>query len=536
MSASVVESAPEGKASFALRGHNPDVLTCIANLSNDEVFTPPELANEMLDTLADAWAQANGGESIWADSSVRFLDPFTKSGVFLREIVARLATGLADEIPDLQSRVDHILTKQVFGIGITSLTALLARRSVYCSKYANGPHSIAKSFDRDWGNIWLERTEHTWAGDRCVYCGAARAGYERGDDLETHAYAFIHTSDVKSRIARMFGADMKFDVIIGNPPYQLETESERRQARPIYQLFVEQAKRLEPKFLLMITPSRWLQGGMGLAEYSTSMLGDSRLRILVDFIVDKDAFPAVNANGGVSYFLWDRDHEGDCSVTTVAPGGSRSDPIQRQLNEFDVFVRWNDALSIVRKVLGAQEPRFSDRVSSIGPFGLPTTFHGVDQRDSGHPIKFYGSRKVSWVGPNDIKANADWVKRWKVLIPAASDGNEKYPLPIWDSVGPFTARPDEACSWTYLVAALADDEQEADRIVFYARTRLFRFLVALRKVAQHNKAENFAFVPDIPMDREWTDDALFERYQLTDGEREFICSLIRDVEFTGRVG
>jgi hypothetical protein len=214
----------DGKASFALRGHNPDVLTCIANLSNDEVFTPPELANQMLDTLEVAWAESNAGASIWADSSVTFLDPFTKSGVFLREIVSRLTVGLAKEIPELTERVDHILTKQVYGIGITRLTSLLARRSVYCSKDATSEHSIAKSFDRDWGNIWFERTEHTWAGEKCAYCGASKSEYSRSDDLETHAYAFIHTTDIKAQLTRMFGADVQFDVIIGNPPYQLSLD------------------------------------------------------------------------------------------------------------------------------------------------------------------------------------------------------------------------------------------------------------------------------------------------------------------------
>ncbi|HLT68338.1 MAG TPA: restriction endonuclease, partial [Microbacterium sp.] len=140
----------EGKAGFALRGRNPDVLTCIANLSNDEVFTPPEFASRMLDTLAEAWAASNDGASIWEDPTVTFLDPFTKSGVFLREITRRLTDGLAEQIPDLEERVDHILTKQVYGIAITQLTSLLARRSVYCSKDATGKHSIAKSFDRDW--------------------------------------------------------------------------------------------------------------------------------------------------------------------------------------------------------------------------------------------------------------------------------------------------------------------------------------------------------------------------------------------------
>src|ERR1700688_2195907 len=201
------------QASFTLRGRNPDVLTCIANLSNDEVFTPPEFANRMLDTLAEAWAANNGGADLWADSSVRFLDPCTKSGVFLREITSRLTKGLAAEIPDLQKRVDHILTKQVFGIGITHLTSLLARRSVYCSKHANGKYSVANGFASDAGNIWFERTEHTWKNGRCAYCGANQGSYDRGEGLETHAYAFIHTNDISARVAEFFGGDMQFDVI-----------------------------------------------------------------------------------------------------------------------------------------------------------------------------------------------------------------------------------------------------------------------------------------------------------------------------------
>ena len=207
------------KATLALRGRNPDVLTCIANLSNDEVFTPPEFANQMLDLLTEAWALSHDGANIWADSSVRFLDPFTKSGVFPREITSRLTEGLAVEIPDLQKRVDHILTKQVFGIGITELTAMLARRSVYCSKWANSDHSIGNSFTTEDGNVWFERTEHTWVSGRCPFCGASKAEYARGHELETHAYAFIHTTNIKARIARMFGAEMHFDVIVGNPPY-----------------------------------------------------------------------------------------------------------------------------------------------------------------------------------------------------------------------------------------------------------------------------------------------------------------------------
>jgi site-specific DNA-methyltransferase (adenine-specific) len=230
-----------GQASFSLRGRNPDVLTCIANLSNDEVFTPPEFANRMLDTLAEAWAADNDGGDIWSDSSVKFLDPCTKSGVFLREITNRLNKGLANEIPNLEDRVNHILTKQVFGIGITYLTSLLARRSVYCSKLAKGKHSIAKSFANDDGNIWFKRTKHTWADGKCKYCGASKKALDRGESRETHAYAFIHTDDIKARVSELFGGVMQFDVIIGNPPYQLDDGGYGTSAAPIYQLFVEKA-------------------------------------------------------------------------------------------------------------------------------------------------------------------------------------------------------------------------------------------------------------------------------------------------------
>ena len=165
------------QAAFSVRSHNPDVLTCIANLSNDEVFTPPELANEILDSLQEAWSKGNSGNNIWGNRNVTFLDPCTKSGVFLREIVKRLNAGLSTEIPDLTSRINHILTKQVFGIGITELTSLISRRSVYCSKYANGIHSIGSAFSTEPGNIWYERIDHTWEVGRCKYCGANEKEY-----------------------------------------------------------------------------------------------------------------------------------------------------------------------------------------------------------------------------------------------------------------------------------------------------------------------------------------------------------------------
>ena len=305
------------QAGFALRGRNPDVLTCIANLSNDEVFTPPEFANRMLDTLAEAWAADHDGANIWADKTVKFLDPFTKSGVFLREITSRLTKGLADEMPNLEERVDHILTKQVFGIGITYLTSLLARRSVYCSKHANGKHSIAKGFASDAGNIWFERTEHTWADGRCTYCGASQKTFDRGEGLETHAYAFIHTDDIKTRIAELFGGDMQFDVIIGNPPYQMTGGGGGTNAAPIYHLFVEQAMTLGAAVrqhgYSFAVDGWWKRTWTSSARV---MLSDGRMRKLVDYPNATGCVPGCrDSSGGICYFLWDREHPGLCECT-----------------------------------------------------------------------------------------------------------------------------------------------------------------------------------------------------------------------------
>lgn len=272
--------------------YNPDVLTCLANLSNDEVFTPPEVANQMLDLLPP---------EIWQDSSATFLDPACKSGVFLREIAKRLIVGLADEFPDLQQRLDHIFHKQLYGIAITELTSLLARRSVYCAKYANSPYAITR-FDDISGNIRFKRLKHNWYNGKCAFCGASQSEYERGDDLESHAYEWIHTLTPED----IFG--MKFDVIISNPPYQLSfgiKGTNSANAKSIYNEFIENAIKLNPRYLCMITPSRWMtKTAQGIPEkWIDEMLHCNKFKIIHDFENASDCFPGVNVMGGVNYFL-----------------------------------------------------------------------------------------------------------------------------------------------------------------------------------------------------------------------------------------
>lgn len=510
---------------FTLRGRNPDVLTCIANLSNDEVFTPPEFAGRMLDTVAAAWAAGHDGANIWANPEVRFLDPFAKSGVFLREITTRLTEGLKDAIPDLQERVDHILTKQVFGIAITQLTSLLARRSLYCSKHANGEHSIAKSFDSDEGNVWFQRMEHSWDGNKCEFCGTSKKALDRGKEAETHAYAFIHADDIKARINEIFGVGMQFDVVIGNPPYQLDDGGHGASASPIYHKFVEQAKALEPRYLVMVIPSRWFGGGKGLAEFRTAMLGDDHIRKLVDYENAKDAFPGIDLAGGVCYFLWERDSSGMCEVTNIA---GKTCPVvsERKLNEFPTFVRHSAAVPIIRKVLGKHERRMSEQVSARKPFGIPT---------NGRPERA-GDLALRWEkgeGPyprEKVEVGLELIDKWKVITSYV--GYDHAGNPGKDGRRRVFSRidilpPDTICTETYLVVGAYKTQKEAANLVAYMKTRFFRFLVAQFMYSHHLTKTAYGFVPMLDAHEEWTDEKLAVRYGLAADEVAFIESKIR---------
>ncbi len=544
------------QVAFTLRGRNPDVLTCIANLSNDEVFTPPEFANRMLDTLAEAWAASHDGANLWADKTVRFLDPCTKSGVFLREITRRLTQGLADEIPDLEARVDHILTRQVFGIGITHLTSLLARRSVYCSKHANGPHSIAKSFTSDAGNIWFERTEHTWANGKCAFCGASQSALDRGEGLETHAYAFIHTDNIKTRIAELFGGDMQFDVIIGNPPYQLSDAGYGTSAAPIYHLFVEQAKKLEPRYLSLVIPARWFAGGKGLDEFRESMLSDNRTRVIHDYLLVGEAFPGVAIQGGILYFLWDREHPGECEVVTHYEGRVLSSATRPLLESgSDVFIRYNEAVPILKKIVAAEggtagsvvlpeQRRFTNLVSARKPFGLPTNFKVRSTKRAGDLLAYWNGGPgfkqggKGWVSRAEVTEGIDLIDKWKVFIGGAygdrGGGGASRDAPPKAVLGrPFVGEPGSVSTETYICIGPFKSENEAKNVCSYISCKLTRFLVMLHKPAQHATRKVYTFVPSQDFSQSWSDQKLYEKYGLSDEEIAFVEWMIRPMDING---
>jgi len=489
--------------------YNPDVLSCLANLSSDEVFTPPQVANQMLDLLPS---------EIWSDPQATFLDPACKTGVFLREIAKRLLAGLQGKIPDLQERINHIFTKQLYGIAITDITALLTRRSLYCSKKANGKYSVCNAFNTLEGNIRFKRLEHTWNGERCVFCGAAKSEYDRDPSLESHAYEFIHTNKPEEIFK------MKFDVIIGNPPYQLSDAGFGRSASPIYHRFVEQAKKLKPRYLTMIIPSRWFAGGKGLDEFRREMLNDDRIRKIVDFEDANEVFPGVDIAGGACYFLWERDSRGLCEVVNIHAGNKTSSI--RSLNEFDTFIRQSEAVSIIRKVLAKNEKTMNEQVSSRKPFGLPTTERPKTKGD----IILHWQKGEGPYRRKDITVGVEMIDKWKVITSYV--GYDHAGNPGKDGKRRVLSKieilpPGAVCTETYLVIGCFKKKTEAEYLVAYMKTKFFRFLLSQFMYSHHITKDSYAFVPILDMSINWTDQMLYDRYGLTKSEIEFIESKIR---------
>lgn len=503
-----------------LSQHNPDVLSCLANLSSDEVFTPPSVVNQMLDMLP---------QELFCNPDTTFLDPGTKSGVFLREIAKRLIAGLENQIPDLDERVDHIFKKQLFGIATTQLTSLLARRSLYCSKYPNSNFSVVK-FDDPEGNIRFKRIAHRWQDGKCVYCGANRSEYDRDDDLENYSYEFIHTNALE----RIF--NMRFDVIISNPPYQLSTGQGQSQASPLYHNFILQAMKLNPRYISMIIPSRWFSGGMGLDAFRAQILSDERMSKIVDYSLSTDCFPGVDIAGGVNYFLWDREHKGDCEYTYIDNGESIT--LQRKLNEYDVFVRNNSAIELVRKVKRFNEESISSIMSSLGPFGLGTSERGVAV-DYGNSYELRSSAGNSYISKSKVNSGSQYIDKWKVIIgkatsAGAATANKK------DGMRKVIAtldilRPNSVCTFSYFIGGAFDDYQMAVNCRDYYATRFVRFLLLQCLSSINISKDKFLFVPLQDFSEKWDDEKIYKKYKLTKKEIELIESTIKPFETNGGV-
>ncbi len=520
--------------------YNPDVLSCIANLSNDEVFTPPELANKIIDMLP---------QELFENPDTTFFDPCCKSGVFLREIAKRLIKGLEGQIPDLEKRVEHILSKQLFGIAITELTCLLSRRSVYCSKYPSSEFSAYQFPEgKPQGNIIYQRIKHTWKDGKCIYCGASQSEYDRDSEFETYAYQFIHNLDVK----KVFS--MKFDVIIGNPPYQLSfgiKGGNSANAKSIYNLFIDTSMQLSPRYLVMITPSRWMtKTAQGIPEtWVDKMLKQNQFRVMHDYEDASQCFPGVEIKGGVNYFLWEKGYTGKCEYYFYDKSGDG--PIKRydylDNKGAGVVVRDPKAYSILEhieeiegKYYGNIETNFSGLVSPKHFFDdsnlLTSNWHGYkSQQDSTFNIKYYlnlnRERTYRWISPSQLPKNQKSKALHKIYIPAAGgSGNDDIILGK-----PFYGEPNSVCSQTFLVIGYDPikhnfTEEECKNIISYIQTRVFRYLVSIKKKTQNGPRGVYQFVPLQDFSHLWTDEMLYKKYNFDEEEIAFIESMIRPME------
>jgi site-specific DNA-methyltransferase (adenine-specific) len=505
-----------------LLANQPDILEVIANLSNNEVFTPPKVANAVLDLLP---------AEVWTDPTLRWLDPGAKTGVFPREITKRLMVGLAEAIPNEEERLRHILTNMVFAIAVTEMTAMMSRRSLYCSKDASSEFSVV-CFTNPQGNVWHARVEHSFdEKGRCSECKGTKAQLER-TGRDNYAYTILH-ADGREKFSKEM--NMNFDVIVGNPPYQMDADSEGQNIIPIYDTFVREAIKLNPRYISMIIPSRWLAGGKWLDSFREEMLSDSRVRQIVDFPNAGELFPGVEIKGGVLYFLWDRDNRGKCE-STMRRGDDVTGPVNRTLNEFDVFIRDARALPILKKVLAREEVSFADLVSTRDPFGpqLSSNFTGYrknDKKQSGD-LKLYmnhGTTRVTkWISPDYVTKNLALVRKWKVLVPkAGSDGGQKLPDVVLGQ--PLISEPQSVCTLTYLAIGPFDTKGVASNVEAYLRTRFARFLISLRKISQDTTQKVFRFLPQQDWDHEWTDVELYKKYGITSEEQDYIEAMVKEM-------
>lgn len=524
---------------------NFDILETITNVGNDEVFTPRKTCDMILDSLP---------EEVWHNPNYKWLNPATKNGIFEREIAIRLDIGLKDIIPDKEQRRKHILKNMIYAIGLTRFTANVARRTVYyCSQasrkcdgikaddghYVNG-YAIGNGtwFDDEEGNIKTPITDHIFEKGNCIFCGISeKSKYNDPSQRETYAYEFIHfnKNEILEHLQdRFFGGNrnMKFDIIIGNPPYQLSTNDKGGiQAIPIYNKFVEQAFSLNPKFISMIIPSRWYTGGMGMDSFRNLFLSNKNIKLLYDFPKSRDCFPNVDIAGGICFFLWNADFQGDCCVVSSKSG--KKTETYRKLNQFDVFIRNNIGIEIINKICKKTNCFLNKVVASISPFGLSTNIKGKKEAFTGS-IKLISSSGESYIQLNDIPKGLEYINEYKVSIgqlnPDRGGVNNASDCKSSVTTKVKIYGPNEVFTATYLLLNHFKNIEDATNFANYIKTKFVRYLILLTLSSMHITKDNFRFVPVIDFSKSWTDKDLYLYFKLTEEEILDIENSIREMK------
>ena len=490
-----------------------DVLETIADLSTNEVATPPAFAAEVLNSLP---------QHVWSNANLKWLDPCVKSGSFLREIAARLMVGLSDQFPNEQKRREHIFKEMLFGLPITELTSLIGRRTLYYSKDASNRSLSVVQFEKAEGNLPFINSQHSFnKSGACTKCRANQREYGLSrEGLDNFAYPFIHESEI-------FG--MHFDVIVGNPPYQLGDGSGGKgtSAKPIYQHFVTQAFQMKPRYIAMIIPSRWFTTGKGLDDFRRQMLESKSFTKLVDYPDAKEVFSGPQIKAGVCYFVWDSEYDGPCEIQR-STGGTLGSPVKRHLNAYgDKFVRFNEAAPILEKVLDKETDFLGNHVYSRNPFGLATNMNDSKVDSVRTTLQVHSVNGLIHIDRDKVQKNRELIDKWKTLVPKAGPGNDGYPHKILGE--PFVAAPGEVCTESYLVVSAHESEEQAQNQVDYLRTRFARFMIALVKTTQNLTKAGFEFAPNLDWSKKWSDSDLEGHFGLDTDDVDFISTIVKEM-------
>ena len=323
---------------------------------------------------------------------------------------------------------------------------------------------------------------------------------------------------------------MQFDVIIGNPPYQMSDGGNGASAKPIYNLFVEQSLKLKPNYLVMITPSRWFAGGKGLDDYRNKMLSDKHIKVLVDYANAKDCFPNNSIGGGVSYFLWDASWNGKCNVINI--NGESRNETTRSLNEYPVFIRFNDAINIVNKVKSFRQETIEGIISTRNPFGLSSKERGHGEKKEGD-VNIITSQGSFFIGEKEVLQSKNLIDKYKVLISKVTSEHAGEP----DKEGKYKVLsrtevigPNVVCTDSYIIIGGFNRSEEATNLYSYLTTRFVRFMLLMAVSSINLSKDKFQFVPLQDFSHPWTDEMLYEKYGLDKDEIAFIERMIRPME------
>lgn len=342
--------------------------------------------------------------------------------------------------------------------------------------------------------------------------------------------------------------NMKFDIIVGNPPYQQrEGGANKNTTLPIYNHFVDIAKKMNPSFISMIMPTRWYAGGRGLEDFREQMLNDVHISELHDFLKPELIFENTNNRGGVCYFLWDKKYDNSKSLTQVYSYKDDLIPktVKRNLKTInsEIFIRHIIGVYIIDKVINnPKSENLSKHVSAAKAFGFRTFFINdnrfrINSNGLKTPIKCYGrAGKIGYVDKSEVDTHKSWIDAWKVYVPESNNiGTELND----DNQNSFVGKPGTICTETYLVigAELSLDEISSNYLSVYLRTKFARFMHSLAKISQHGTSKTYNFVPlqnfTSDSDIDWTksiqeiDSQLYVKYGLTDEEKDFIESMIK---------